>query len=92
MRVTATEEKTAWLEELKARRMELKRQLYAADSNSASISAGGGSKSYTNRSVADIKAKIAEIEAEISVLCEDLGTDLPFVPKCGVARVRARFW
>jgi len=81
----------AWLEELKAQRIALKRQLYAVDAQSASMSASGGAKSYTNRSVADIKEKIAAIESEIAAVCAELGEPLPFKPAGGVKRILARF-
>ena len=60
-------------EELERRRNALVDQLTELDAQSASISAGGGSKSYTNRSVADIKAKIAFIDKEIARLDYMLG-------------------
>ena len=53
---------------LEKRREALVDQLTSIDATSASFSAGGGSKSYTNRSVADIKAKIRFIEEEIAAL------------------------
>ena len=54
--------------ELERRRNVLVDQLTEIDTQSASISSGGGSKSYTNRSVADIKAKIAFLDREIAGL------------------------
>jgi uncharacterized small protein (DUF1192 family) len=60
-------------EELERRRNALVDQLTELDAQSASISAGGGSRSYTNRSVADIKAKIAFIDKEIARLDYMLG-------------------
>ena len=60
--------------ELEANRQELVRHLSAVDAQSASLSVGGGSKSYTNRSVADIKAKIKFIDGEIARLDAMLGT------------------
>ena len=51
-------DKNAWLQELLDQRIALKRQLFSADSQSATISGGSGSKSFTSRSVADIKEKI----------------------------------
>lgn len=86
-----TADQRAWLEELKAQRLALKRQLFAVDTQSASMSAAGGAKSYTNRSVADLKAKIAAIESEIASVCADLGEPLPFTPTGGVKRILARF-
>ncbi len=59
--------------DLEAKRTALVDQLLEADSQSASLSAGGGSKSFTNRSVADIKAKIAFCDAEIAKLDYRLG-------------------
>lgn len=85
-------EKRAWLKELESQRLALKRQLFSADAQSASMSAGGGAKSYTNRSVADIKAKIAAIESEIAAVCEELGEPLPFATRGGVKIIKARFW
>ena len=80
-----------WLDELLVRRRELKRQLFEADASSATLSSGGGSKSYTNRSVDDIKKKIAAIESEIAAVCEDLGIDIPFTVPGGVKIVKVRF-
>ena len=59
--------------ELERRRNALVDQLTEIDTQSASFSAGGGSKSMTNRSVADIKAKIAFIDREIAMLDYMLG-------------------
>ena len=81
----------AWLEELKAQRTALKRQLFAVDAQSATMSAGGGAKSYTNRSVADLKEKIAAIESEIAAVCNSIGEPLPFCPTGGVKRILTRF-
>lgn len=55
------------------RRNALFDQLTELDTQSASMSSGGGSKSYTNRSVADIKAKIASCDWEIARLDYMLG-------------------
>ena len=85
------DEKKAWLKELEDQRLALKRQLFAVDSQSATLSASGGSKSYTNRSVADIKAKIAAIESEIESICQDLEEPLPFKHAGGVHIIRTRF-
>ena len=60
--------------ELEKRRDALVDQLAAVDAQSASMSSGGGSKSYTNRSVADLKAKIAFLDKEIARLAYRLGT------------------
>lgn len=59
--------------ELERRRNALVDQLTEIDTQSASISTGGGSKSLTNRSVADIKAKIAFVDKEIARLDYMLG-------------------
>lgn len=61
----AAQERKAILEQ---RRTALVDQLTSLDATSASFSAGGGSKSYTNRTVADIKAKIRFVEEEIAAL------------------------
>lgn len=60
--------------ELEQRRRALVDQLTSIDASSATLSATGGSKSYTNRSVADIKAKIAFIDQEIAGLSAALGS------------------
>lgn len=68
--------------ELEKRRQALVDQLTEADTQSASLSAGGGSKSYTNRSVADLRAKIKFIEAEMARLAFALGRGPdPSLPK-----------
>ena len=59
------QELETYINELQARRRALVLQLTEVDAQSATLSAGGGSKSYTNRAVADIKAKIAFIDGEI---------------------------
>ena len=59
--------------ELEKRRDALVDQLTEIDTQSASFSAGGGSKSYTNRSIADIKAKIAFVDKEIARIDYMLG-------------------
>lgn len=67
---------------LEERRQALVDQLTAADTQSASLSSGGGSRSYTNRSVADLKAKIKFIEAEMARLGFALGVlPDPSLPK-----------
>ncbi len=48
-------------------------QLSAVDAASASISAGGGAQSYSNRSVSEIRAKITFVEREIARLDLRLG-------------------
>lgn len=60
-------------DELEQRRNALVDQLTSLDAQSASFSAGGGSRSYTNRTVADLKAKIAFIDQEIARLDCALG-------------------
>ena len=62
------EEKTKRRDELETKRNALVDQLASDDTTSASLSSGGGSKSYTNRSVADLKAKIAFLDSEIAKL------------------------
>lgn len=85
------QEKEAWLKELEERRLELKRQLFAADSQSASLSSGGGSKSFTNRSIAELKEKIAAVENEIVAVCRDLDIPVPFDTSRGVYKIKVRF-
>lgn len=68
-----TDEIETRIEELREKRQALVDQLLEPDAQSASLSAGGGSKSYTNRSVADIKAKIKFVEREIQQLQALLG-------------------
>lgn len=60
-------------QELERKRNALVDQLCDVDAQSASMSAGGGSKSYTNRSVAELKAKIAFVEKEITRISARLG-------------------
>lgn len=67
-------------QELKDRKAKLERDRDAlvdaiaeVDTQSASISAGGGSKSFTNRSVDDLKCKIAFIDKEIARIDARLG-------------------
>ena len=67
------EETQSRIAELEQRRNALIDQLTEIDTQSATMSSGGGSKSYTNRSVADIKAKIAFIEREIARLNFSIG-------------------
>ena len=85
------QEKEAWLKELEERRLELKRQLFAADSQSASLSSGGGTKSFTNRSIAELKEKIAAVENEIAAVCRDLDIPVPFDTSRGVYKIKVRF-
>lgn len=60
-------------DELQAKRDALVDQIAEADTQSATISAGGGSKSYTNRSVDDLKKKVAFLDREIAKLDARLG-------------------
>lgn len=60
-------------EYLQNRIQELENQLLAVDASSATLSSGGGSKSYTNRSVADLKAKIAYARRELARIEARLG-------------------
>lgn len=62
------EEKRQRRNELETKRNALVDQLASIDTTSGSLSSGGGSKSYTNRSVDDIKAKIAFLDDEIARL------------------------
>lgn len=62
------EQLQARIDELIRRRDALVDQLSAIDASSASVSSGGGSKSYSNRSVEEIKAKIRFIDKEIARL------------------------
>jgi hypothetical protein len=54
-------------------RRNLVRQLLSCDAQSATLSSGSGSKSYTNRTVADLKAKIRFADAEIARVSAALG-------------------
>ena len=81
----------AWLKELLDQRRALKRQLFSVDAQSSSIAAGGGSKSFTARSVRDIKEKIAAVENEIVAVCGELGVDVPFKTSRGVYTIKTRF-
>lgn len=67
------EEATQRLEELQARRSALVDQLTDTDASSVSMSTGGGSKSISNRSPADIKSKIRFLDREIANLEARLG-------------------
>lgn len=60
-------------DELQAKRDVLVDQIAEADTQSATVSAGGGSKSYTNRSVDDLKKKVAFLDREIAKLDARLG-------------------
>jgi len=61
------------LADVKASLVALNRQRAEADAQSATISAGGGSKSYTNRNVADLDAKIAAVKLDYDTLLWRLG-------------------
>ncbi|MBR2983544.1 MAG: hypothetical protein IKC80_10010 [Kiritimatiellae bacterium] len=61
------------VKKLQAQRDALVDQIADADVTSATISAGGGSKSYTNRSVDDLKKKVAFLDHEIAKLEARLG-------------------
>lgn len=60
-------------DELQAKRDAIVDQIADADAQSATVSAGGGSKSYTNRSVDDLKKKVAVLDREIAKLDARLG-------------------
>lgn len=60
-------------DELQAKRDAIIDQIADADAQSATVSAGGGSKSYTNRSVDDLKKKVAVLDREIAKLDARLG-------------------
>lgn len=67
--------------ELERRRDALVDQLSETDAASASVSSGSGARSYSNRSVSDVRAKIAFLNAEISALDYRLGAGPdPFAP------------
>ncbi len=67
------QELTDYIQELQARRRRLVLQLAEVDAQSATSSFGGASDSYTNRSVADLKQKIAFIDGEIANASAALG-------------------
>lgn len=60
-------------EHLQNRIQELEDQLLSVDASSASLSSGGGSKSFTNRSVAEIREKIAYARRELARIEARLG-------------------
>lgn len=60
-------------DELVAKRVALVDQIAETDAQSATLSGGGGSKSYTNRSVDDLKKKVAFLDREIARLDARLG-------------------
>lgn len=66
-------EATTRKQTLEERRNALVDQLAAVDAQSATISSDGGSRSYTNRSVSDLRAKIAFLDKEIAKLEYRLG-------------------
>ncbi len=76
------------MKKLEARREALVDQLTEVDAASASVSSGSGSKSYSNRSVSDIKAKIRFCDREIAKLAAVLG--LRPAPG-GIKTIYARF-
>ena len=61
------------LKKLEARRRELVELITAPDVQSATHSAGGGSDSYTNRSVDDLEKKLRRVNREIAKLEARLG-------------------
>lgn len=65
------------IEELRKKREALVDQLADTDVTSATLSSGGGSKSYTNRSVEDLKRKINFIDREIARIEGLLGLRTP---------------
>ena len=67
------EECKARRDELRAKRDALVDQIAETDAQSASLSAGGGSKSYTNRTVDDLKKKVKFLDREIAKLDARLG-------------------
>jgi len=73
---------------LETRRQALVDQLTETDAASATVSSGSGSQSYSNRSVADIKAKIRFCDREIVRLAAMLG--LRPAPG-GIKTIYARF-
>lgn len=58
---------------LEMRRMALVDQITDADVASANVSEAGGSQSYSNRSVDDLKKKVAFIDKEIARIDARLG-------------------
>ena len=73
--------------ELEARLHKLEDQLLQVDASSASISSGGGSKSYSNRSVAELERKIRYCKREIVRLAAMLAGR----PSGGIQTIYARF-
>ena len=70
-----------------ARLEKLEAQLLETDASSASISSGGGAKSYSNRAVAEIERKIRYCKREIA----KLGDMLAGLPSGGIKTIYARF-
>lgn len=56
---------------------QLEDQLLAVDTQSASVSSGAGSQSYTNRTTAEIKAKISYAKIQLARLEGQLGLRTP---------------
>lgn len=61
------------LRQLEARRDEIVEQITSVDVQSATHSAGGGSDSYTNRSIDDLEKKLRRVNLEIAKLEARLG-------------------
>ena len=82
------EEAQQRINELERRRNALVDQLTEVDATSATVSASSGSRSYTNRSVDDIKKKIRACEREIV----RIGAQFGLCPPPGQIRtIYARF-
>ena len=73
--------------DLELRLQKLEDQLLETDTSSASISAGGGSKSFSNRSVAELERKIRYCKREIARLDGLLAGQHPG----GIKTIYARF-
>jgi len=61
------------MREIETRREALVDQLMETDASSATVSSGSGSKSFTNRSVSDIKEKIRFCDRELARLGAQIG-------------------
>jgi len=72
LKMTRAEAEAA-LEKTREALLALNEQRSDADTQSATLSAGGGSKSYTNRSVSDLDAKIAAVQLDYNTLLWRLG-------------------
>jgi len=81
------EEAQQRIKTLEARRQALVDQLTETDAASASVSSGSGSKSYSNRSVAEIERKIRYCSREIARLSAMLAGR----PSGGIQTIYARF-